>query len=156
MYICVCMYIYVHTYIYIYIYVCVCVSVCMFIYLYICIHIYICTYICMYKYMSSSCRAASMDLPDSLLPPISFVHPSPATSCIGTELLYIGSSWSSNLCLSTRKGSHEYIFMSSSLLLQQCSACLVCLALIVFHDGWLVAIQLLFCGVLPPGLFQYC
>ena len=24
-----------------------------------------------------------------------------------------------------------------------------------FYDGWLVAIQLLFCGVLPLGLVQY-
>ena len=48
---------------------------------------------------SSSCCAASMDLPDPLLPPISIVHCSQwvfkATSCIGRELLYIGSSWSS-------------------------------------------------------------
>ena len=25
-----------------------------------------------------------------------------------------------------------------------------------FRDGWLVAVQLLFCGVLSPGLVQYC
>ena len=25
-----------------------------------------------------------------------------------------------------------------------------------FCDGWLVTVQLLFCGVLPPGLVQYC
>ena len=25
-----------------------------------------------------------------------------------------------------------------------------------FHDGWLVAVQLLLCVVLPPGLIQYC
>ena len=25
-----------------------------------------------------------------------------------------------------------------------------------FRDGWWVAIQLLLCGVLPPGLVQYC
>ena len=25
-----------------------------------------------------------------------------------------------------------------------------------FRDGWLVAVQLLLCGVLPPGLVQYC
>ena len=44
----------------------------------------------------SSFHAASTDLPDSLLPPISIVHRSrevfQATSSIGTELLYVGSS----------------------------------------------------------------
>ena len=25
-----------------------------------------------------------------------------------------------------------------------------------FRDGWLVAVQLLLCDVLPPGLIQYC
>ena len=41
--------------------------------------------------------------------------------------------------------------MSSSLLLQQCPTCLVRLTLIVFVMGgkWT-------CGVLPPGLVQYC
>ena len=38
--------------------------------------------------------------------------------------------------------------MSSSLLLQQCPACLVCITWIVFVMGG----KLLFCGVLPPGL----
>ena len=42
--------------------------------------------------------------------------------------------------------------MSLSLVLQQC---LSSSNLDGFHDGWLVAIQLLFCGVLPPGLVQY-
>ena len=40
-----------------------------------------------------------MDLPDLLSPPLSIVHRSrevfQAPSCIRTELLYIGSSWSS-------------------------------------------------------------
>ena len=39
-----------------------------------------------------------MDLPDPLSPPVSIAHRSrrvfQATSCIGTELLYTGSSWS--------------------------------------------------------------
>ena len=44
--------------------------------------------------------------------------------------------------------------MSSYLLLQQYPACLVRLTFIVFvMGGWWV--QLLFCGVLPPGLVQY-
>ena len=50
---------------------------------------------------------------------------------IDTELLYVGSSWSSCLCRST---SH----MSSSLLLQLCSVCLVCLiwTIIVMGGRW--------------------
>ena len=45
--------------------------------------------------------------------------------------------------------------MSLSLLLQLCSAILVCLTWIVFvmGDG---AVQLLLFGVLPPGIVQYC
>ena len=39
--------------------------------------------------------------------------------------------------------------MSSSLLLQQCPACLVRLT-------WIVFVQLVSCGVLPPGLVQDC
>ena len=44
--------------------------------------------------------------------------------------------------------------MSSSLLLQQCPTCLVRLTWIVFvmSSRW----PLVLCGVLPPGLVQYC
>ena len=46
--------------------------------------------------ISSSCHAGSRNLPDPLSPPVSIVHRSQevfqATSCIGRELLYIGSS----------------------------------------------------------------
>ena len=45
---------------------------------------------------------------------------------ISTQLLYVGSSWLSCLCLSTWRG------MSTSLLLQQCPACLVRLTWIIF------------------------
>ena len=45
-----------------------------------------------------------MDFLDPLSPLVSIVHCSrqifQATSCIGTELQYVGSSWSSNLCTS--------------------------------------------------------
>ena len=75
-------------------------------------------------YISSSCRAARTDLPDALSPSVSIVHHSReifhAIFCIGTELFYIGSSWS---C------------MCSSLLLQQCPACLVCLTWTLFMMG---------------------
>ena len=45
--------------------------------------------------------------------------------------------------------------MSSSMLLQQCPACLVRLTW-SFRDRRQVAIQLVSCGVLPPGLVQDC
>ena len=76
--------------------------------------------------LSSLCRAVSTDLPDPFSLPISIVHRPrevfQATSCIGTELLYIGSSWSSNLCDRVHR---NISLMSSFLLLQQGPACLV-------------------------------
>ena len=61
---------------------------------------------------SSSYNTASMDLHDPLSPLVPIVHRSrevfQATSCIGTGLLYIGSSWSSCLCSSLQKGPHMY------------------------------------------------
>ena len=52
-------------------------------------------------------------LPDPLSPPVSNIHRSQevfeATSCISTELFYIGSSWSSCLCSSMWRGPQEYI-----------------------------------------------
>ena len=58
-----------------------------------------------------------------------------ATFCIGKELLYIVSRWSSNLC--PYEVVHRSMsLMTSSLLLQLCPACLVHLNLIVFvMDG---------------------
>ena len=62
---------------------------------------------------SSSCRTARTDLLDPLSPPVSIAYRSrevfKATSCIGTELFYIGSCRSSCLCSSMWKGSQEYI-----------------------------------------------
>ena len=71
---------------------------------YIYIHIYI--YI-------SSCRAISMDIPDPLSSLLPIVHwfgqILRVTSRIGTELLYVGSSWSSCLFTSMWGGPQEYI-----------------------------------------------
>ena len=50
---------------------------------------------------------ASMDLPEPLMQSVSIVFK--VISSIGTELLYIGSSWSSCLCSSMWKGPQEYI-----------------------------------------------
>ena len=87
----------------------------------------------------SSCHAASTALPDHLSPPISIVHRSQvvfkATSCIGTELLYIGFSWSSCFARLCEEVHRIISHRSSSLLLQQCPACLVRLTWIVFVMG---------------------
>ena len=47
------------------------------------------------------------------------------------------------------------LLMRSPLLLHQCLTCLAHLVWMVFRDGWWVSIQLLLCGMLPPGLVQY-
>ena len=61
----------------------------------------------------SSCHAISTDIPDPFSPPFSIVHCFQqffrATSCISTELLYVGSSWSSCLCSSMWRGPQEYV-----------------------------------------------
>ena len=57
---------------------------------------------------SSSCCAASTDFPDSLSPFISIIprfwQVFKTTSCIHTVMLSIGSSWSSNTCISVWRG----------------------------------------------------
>ena len=62
---------------------------------------------------SSSCRVISTDISDPFSPPFSIVHcfrqVFRATSRIGTELLYVGSSWSSFLCSSMWRGPQEYV-----------------------------------------------
>ena len=64
-------------------------------------------------YSSSTCRAAITDLPDPFSTPVSIVHRSRevfrATYYIGTELLYIGSSWSPCVCSSMGRVQQEYI-----------------------------------------------
>ena len=51
---------------------------------------------------SSSSHRISTDLPDPLLPPTSIAHRFwlvfKATSCIGTELLYVSPIWTLCLC----------------------------------------------------------
>ena len=77
------------------------------------------------KHLPSSGHAISTDIPDPFLPPLSIVHcfrqVFKATSRIGTELLYVGSCWSS--CFSSFMGrdQQEYIIyerfqLSSSVL----------------------------------------
>ena len=62
---------------------------------------------------SSSWHNACTDLPNPLSTPVAIVHWSrkvfQAASCIGTELLYIGSCWKPNLCSSMWRGPQELI-----------------------------------------------
>ena len=109
---------------------------------------------------SSSCRAASTDIPDPLLPLLPIVHRFRevfnATTPILTDLLYVCSSWSSRFCSTICGGPQEYITYE----LVPASPAVSCMSgsssLNSFRDGRLVAVQLLPCGVLPPGLVQYC
>ena len=62
---------------------------------------------------SSSCRAASTDIPDPLSSLLPIVHRLwqvfKATSCILTELLYVCSNWLSCFCSTICGGPLEYI-----------------------------------------------
>ena len=96
--------------------------------------------------------------PDPLLPLLSIVHRLRqvfrATSRILTELLDVCSSWSSCFCLAIC-GIHRSIsLMSSSLLLQQCPACLVCLTWIVFVMGGRWPYSLCLVGCCRQDLFN--
>ena len=80
---------------------------------YIYSNIYIYIYIYIYISLSSSCHAASTDLPDPLSSLVSIVHRSrqvfKSTSYIGTEMLYIVSSWSPCLYSSIWRGPQDYV-----------------------------------------------
>ena len=105
---------------------------------------------------SSSYHAANTDLTDPLSLLVSIVYSFRevfrATSCIGTELLYIGSSWSSNICSSLWSVPLKYVAYESVLT----SPAVFCMSgssnLDNFRDGWLVSIQLLLCRGFSPGL----
>ena len=109
---------------------------------------------------SLSCRTISTDIYDSLSPPLPIIHcfrqVFSTTSRIGTELLYVGSSWLSCLCSSMWRAPLEYITYE----LIPTSPAESCMSgsynFDSFRDGWLVAVLQLLCGVLPPGLIQYC
>ena len=73
-------------------------------YIFIFIYIYI---------SSSSCRAACADIPDRLSPFLPIIHclrqVFRVTSRVLTQLLYVGSCWSSHSCTSMCGGPQEYI-----------------------------------------------
>ena len=93
--------------------------------------------------------------PDPLSLPVSIVHcyleVFKAISCIGTHILSIGSCWSSCLFTSTWWGPQEYIaykFVLNSPAVPRISGSS---NFDSFRDEWLVAVQLLFCGVLSTS-----
>ena len=61
-----------------------------------------------------------------------------ATSCIGIELLYIGSNWSSNLCSSMWRGLLEYIAYEFVLTFPAVSSMSGSSNFDSFCDGWVV------------------
>ena len=88
---------------------------------------------------SSSCRAISMDIFDPLSPPLPIVHRfrqvlrlTPVSSLSGYILMQAGRPDFSRPWEGVYRSTS---LMSSSLILQQCPACLVCLTLIVFVMG---------------------
>ena len=125
---------------------------------YIYIYIYTCVYIYIYtqSVTSTSCRAASTELPDPLSQLVPIIHRPrdvfKATSCITTELLYIGSSWLPSPCSSVWWGPQEYIAFEFVLASPEVSHMSGSSNLDSLRDGWLVAVELLFCGMLPPWL----
>ena len=118
--------------------------------------------VCLSIYISSSssCHATNTDFPDPLSPPISIVHRSrevfKATSCISAQLSYIGSSRSSCLFSSMWRRTQEYVAYEFVFTSPEWSCMSSSSNLDSFCDGCQVAVYLLFCWVLPPGLVQYC
>ena len=127
-----------HGHMNIYIYICVCVCVFM-----VCMCICVC--VCLI-YHHLIALVARYPWPSLATPPSSGQHPESSHSC----WMYVraGRPAFSRPCVGVHKSTS---LMHSSLLLQQCPACLVRLTWIVFDRG-LVAVQLVSCGVLPPGL----
>ena len=73
-----------------------------------------------------------------------------------TELLYVGSNWSSSLCSPKWRGPQEYVTYVLVLTSPAMSRMSGSSNLDNFRDRWSVAGHLLLCDVLPPGLVQYC
>ena len=100
-----------------------------------------------------------MDIPDPLSPPLPIVYCFQqvfrVTSHIGTELLYVGCSWSSWLCSSMWSSPREYFpfepVPTSLAVSHMCGSS----NLDSFRGGWYVAVQLLLFWVLTPWLVQY-
>ena len=171
---------YTHTYIYIYIYIYI-----VYAYTYS-IHIYLFNKLHMYLFVtsyfficshtrslfepsvssnissSSSCRAGSTDIPDPLLPLLPIVHrPREGLQGQHTVVLTLAAECMFVLVVLLLHGHvwgvHKSTsLMSLSLLLQQCPCMSGSSNLYNFRDRRQVAVQLVSCWVLPPGLVQDC
>ena len=112
------------------------------------------------QYILSYYHDINTDIPDLLSPSLPIVYcfwqVFRATSCIGREQLYVGSSWSSYLCSAMWRGPQEYITYDLIPTSPAVSCMLGSFNFDSFRDGWLVAVQLLLCEVLPSALVQYC
>ena len=69
------------------------------------------------------------------------------------KFLYIDSTWSSWLCSAMWRGPREYVAYEFVLTSPAMSYISGSSYLDSFRDGWSVAVQLLLCRVLSPGLF---
>ena len=89
---------------------------------------------------SSSGHAISTDIPDPFSSLFSIVHCSRqvfrTTFRIGTELLYVGSIWSSSPCSSIQRFSREYINYEIILTFPTVSSTSGSSNLDSFRDGW--------------------
>ena len=109
-----------------------------------------------WKSSSSSCRAGSTDIPDPLAPLFPIVHRLRqvfwTTSCILTWMyVRAGRPAFARPCVGVHKSTS---LMSSSLLLQQCPACLVKLTWIVFVIGGRWPYSWCLVGCCRQGLFK--
>ena len=115
------------------------------------IYVYICI-------SSSSCRAGSTNIPDPLSPHFPIVYrlwqAFWTTSRILTSLLNVRSCWESCFCSAMCGGPQEYIIYEFVPAPPAGTCTSGSFNLNIFRDRRQVAIQLVSCGVLPPGLVQ--
>ena len=106
----------------------------------------------------SACRAINTDIPDPHSPPLITVHclrqVLGAIIPILRELLDVGLSWSPAFAWPCEGVHRSTSLTSSSLLLQQCPACLVCLTLKVFVMGGRWQYRCCFLGCCLQVLFK--
>ena len=100
-------------------------------------------------------RAASTDFPDPLSPPFSIVIAPGRSSWLPPVSAQSCRYVLAGLPTLARSCEGVYIAYEFALTSPTVSRMSGSFNLDGFRDGWLVAVQLLFCGMLPPGLVQY-
>ena len=112
--------------------------------------IYICIYIYIYHHhhvVPLTWISLTLSRHSSLLS-ITPSRSSKATFCVHAELLYVNSS-SSVWRDPSENITYEFVLTSPEVSHRSCSS-----NMDGFRDGQWMAVQLLFCGVLPPGFVQ--